>query len=972
MKQKVPLLLGLALAAGAALFFAFGRSDADRRTTATAGAVRPTSPEAAAARADLAATAAVAEEDEAAPSRVAASRAPRVAPGKETIRVSSGADGDELYGRVLGGFGAGLGGAEVALEAIGETADGLIQMLGGSTDKETVTEPDGTFRVARPARWDEVRVKITARGYLDFEETQDLLEADGDQDLGVFELEPGVVLGGQVVDAAGKPVAGADVRRLEDGEEPGFRMGFDRQGVVETDAEGRFLFAHEEPGPYELLVEHADHPNGRFSGRTPPAGGEDTGLVLTLPVAATLAGRIEDFPPGREHVRVSARVTEAAPSDSDSPFSDAMAEAGFGPEGLEADVEANGAFLLKGLEAGKTYRVRAFARGGFFGRDACSDERVARAGADDVKLAWKPGGTLAFRVVDAATRAPVDDIQVRFRWESEGDGNFPDSTRTRSFEDGNVLIDELRPKAGHASLSMIVSAPGYLDLRRDGIGVNADGKVDLGTVELSQAATVRVTVLDAEGEGISGARVRLKPEGGDDDDYDEDGGAAFFSLVAKGSSKKTGSDGTCALPALPSATARLEVSHPAFADFALDAVPMPSQGVREETVRLLEGGRIVVLVVDADGLPVADVPVEHTYPAGTEAGDGQHETNRRGEVRLKNQAPGEHRFRTAEEAAIGDGEAQEAEWQSLLVLDGKEALLTLSVAARASVEGVITQSGAPLDRATVSLLQPEEEEGEELLLEFQVQIGRYTPSGFDSTDRTDRKGAYKLDEVPAGRYRLSVTHSDRALPHVVSLVVREGENHFDLDLPVTAVEGRVTGPDGDPVAEARVRAVPAGKADGDDVETNREAMAEMFGRGEGGVETDEDGRYRLLGVPAEKPFFVRVTSDEHVAASSEEVTLRTGEVRERVDVRVEAGGVLRVRVAGEVGPFTFLRATWAGEGKDQPPPRMAYVRRGEAVFRGLKPGPWRVSRQGQDDDEEEKSQTASVVAPGETLIDFAP
>jgi hypothetical protein len=53
---------------------------------------------------------------------------------------------------------------------------------------------------------------------------------------------------------------------------------------------------------------------------------------------------------------------------------------------------------------------------------------------------------------------------------------------------------------------------------------------------------------------------------------------------------------------------------------------------------------------------------------------------------------------------------------------------------------------------------------------------------------------------------------------------------------------------------------------------------------------------------------------------------------------------------------------------------MAYVRQGEAVFRGLKPGVWRVSRQGQDDEEgaAEKSQTASVVAPGETVIDFVP
>src|SRR6185295_11066348 len=106
----------------------------------------------------------------------------------------------------------------------------------------------------------------------------------------------------------------------------------------------------------------------------------------------------------------------------------------------------------------KSYRLRAYIRGGFLGRDACSDERVAHAGTDDVRLAWKPGGSLAFRVVDAATRGPVDGVLVRFRWESEGEGNFPDSTRSRSFEGGNVLLEELRPKAGHTSLSLLVSA----------------------------------------------------------------------------------------------------------------------------------------------------------------------------------------------------------------------------------------------------------------------------------------------------------------------------------------------------------------------------------------------------------------------------------------------------------------------------------------------------------------------------------
>jgi protocatechuate 3,4-dioxygenase beta subunit len=965
MQTKAPLLLGLSLALGAGLGLVLwlgGGSGDGRRRASEPGRASDAGPGIQGAAAAL--VEAAARTDEARPERVEALPKPSVAPGKERVRpTGSFAPGleDELYGRVVNAFGAGVLGAEVVVSAVGETADGLIQVLGGSTDKETTSGPDGSFRVARPSRWEEVEVKVKARGYLPFEESQDLLEADGDQDLGVFELEAGVVLGGRVVDAAGQAVAGADVRRIPSGEAFDFGMRFSRRGVVTTDDEGAFLLPNEEPGEYTLMVAHPDHPEGRFEGQTPPAGSENVGLVLALTRATTLLGRIEGYPAGREHIRVVARPRDPKPEESVGSFEEMLEEAGFGEGALEADARLDGTFEITGAESGKSYSVRGFSRGGFFGRDVCTDEAFALAGAREVLLRWKPGASLAFRVVDEATRGAVSQVKVRFIWESGND--FGNQARVRDFADGNVLIDELRPKADQHSLALRISAPGYLDLERLGVQVSEMDKIDLGTLNLRRAATMRVRVADAEDRPVSGARVRLEAM----EDEETDGGP--FDNGAPPSTGKTDAEGLCELPALGLPIARLSVTHPSYADYQAEALVMPKQGVREERVRLIEGGGVRILVLDAHGEPIRDVEVRHAYPPGAD-GPGSHTTNRKGEVRLRNQAPGEHRFRSEEEAPeIGGDGNQEEGWVTVLVADGKETLVHLGVAPRASLQGVVLQAGSPLDRATVSLIGAQEEEGEEVALEFQVNVGSLGFQGSKTSDRTDRQGNYELEGIPSGSYRVSVSHASRALPHILPVRLAPGENELNLDLPLTAVEGRVTDDEGHPLAGIRVRALPAESSA--EAETGYQAMRQFFGNSEG-PETAADGSYRLVGLPADRALIVEASGEDFIPGHSSEVTLRVNEVKGNVDVRVQRGGVLRVRVAGDLGPFAFLQATHAGEEGTERASSIARIRGGEAVFKGLKPGAWTVQRMGGDGESEAKQVTAEVSAPGETVIDYVP
>jgi hypothetical protein len=294
---------------------------------------------------------------------------------------------------------------------------------------------------------------------------------------------------------------------------------------------------------------------------------------------------------------------------------------------------------------------------------------------------------------------------------------------------------------------------------------------------------------------------------------------------------------------------------------------------------------------------------------------------------------------------VAAGEENEDDrWQTVVAVDGRTSEVVLEVPARASLHGRITSNGEPLDDAFVSLLRDKPGENEDLILQFRIDIATYSPEGFDSTDRTDGKGNYKIDEVAMGSYRISVTHEDRALPYTLPIEVSQGDNRINIDLPMTAIEGRVTDTEGRPVKATRVRAIPAAALG--EQQAGREALSEIFGRNRrrGSVRTDDNGNYRLLGVPADRAVVVEARADDDlVPARSEPITLSHGELRRGIDLELTIGGVLLVQVQGDTSAFSFLSASYEGESESKPGVKMARVRNnGTATFNGLKPGPWRV------------------------------
>ena len=92
------------------------------------------------------------------------------------------------------------------------------------------------------------------------------------------------------------------------------------------------------------------------------------------------------------------------------------------------------------------------------------------------------------------------------------------------------------------------------------------------------------------------------------------------------------------------------------------------------------------------------------------------------------------------------------------------------------------------------------------------------------------------------------------------------------------------------------------------------------------------------------PLRVRATARGFAAAASEPVTLATGEQRGGLELRLQASGKVKVTVAGG-GAFHAVTARLldaAGQPRDDLPPAMQMLRRGEATLDGLRPGTWQV------------------------------
>jgi len=986
------LLALLCVAAIAALGFLF--LNPDREAPDTSGALHQSAtPDATSsdARAASELAAAPVQERDAQRSAVEA-RASAPTPGASAPSASRASA--HVVGRVLDARGRPLQGADV------RRAEATL--LGATTRHPddapsvdaTTTGADGRFDLA-VGGGDRVALRFGADG-CEWLRRSVTLAAGATVDLGDLQLADGVQLSGRVVDSLGQPVSGARITRPRDGGDVIVFFGDEEQGehLATSGADGAFAVRRHPAGAWTLTASHARHPRTTLEGEALRSGERREGLVVTMADGVSVAGFVNDLPADGRRFSVRAQPIGARDESPRLRFGDV--ERGLTTGGRTAEVRADGSFEVEGLPPAEAYRLAVHV--GPKGGARQSEFVTVAAGSRGARLAFALGSTVTLRVVDAATKAPVERFGVEsgFGWlhRRVGEGD------ALHHADGVLRLEDLWRPSETSRLGITISASGYASFERSDIEVTPGSTTDLGVIELTPVPVVEVSVIDQRGDPVEGASVVLtevqRLTGGNrnikvnrrvERTASGSGGPAttsgrttmsFGALQEQG---RTNADGVAVLNSVPGKTAQVTVAAKGFADWISGELALPTGGTTGVDAVLNQGGQVLVRVLDRAGAPAPGVKVErrttpgHTPFENVEGVEAQRTrvTDALGEARFDYVAVGRQGFRVAPKAGEGmtfvmagmPGQ-EEDDWTELDVDEGGEHTLSLALPVTATLVGRVYEDGQPLAGARVR-----KADSGGLGAAFALIDG----GGGGAT--TDGSGRFRFENLDLGDLRVQVEHPSRAMPASFDLALEEGESEVRLDLTVSVVEGRVTDAAGKPVAGAKVTAErhEAGEGRRDvrvmiafnptDGESSNMAILGLGGLAPE-VRTDAEGRYSLRGVAPDVELVVKAEREGFREAKSQPLHVTPGAVRSQIDLVLEAGGALRV-ICDAPGQWLAI-ASASGGGLGGGAPKVEHLVDGVATFEDLTPGSWsvRLDAVGGEDEAPEVQPQSAEVKSGET------
>lgn len=891
------------------------------------------------------------------------------------------AAGLRVIGRVQDESGAPVEGVKVrAGEGPFEFQIAFEQATGeGERDRKgrATTDSDGRFtlELRRPG---DVTLRLRAARHAPLDVPRSI-PAGELYDAGTFTLIAGPIVTGRVVDSRGAGVGGARISRTLGGDPNDGILwvvdGSSGEALGETRADGSFELDILPAGELELSVESDEHPTlrSKLEGSL-RAGERRDGVVLRLGPGGQISGVALGVPEGTIDVLRVHAIERRADSEGES--------MGAARASRSARLEKDGTFTVRGVRPDAAYDVslRLNEGNGMLSFAPRMSRKVeARAGDRGVQLEYQPDSALVFTVVDARTKAPVESFRVEgslgkehARWPY-----FETGDESKAHPGGRGKLGNLRRRGDSDTANLWITATGFREWSRLDIPLGPGAETELGTIELEPAPLLTVTVLDAgAGAPVAGARVSLRRV------REERGGEGVFVARAvsfagpvdgpeplefgdEGSATaRTDESGVARLNSFEGARCTLAVDHAEHAPYRSEPFTCAVGQPEAREVRLSVGGSVRVTLKDVQGRPVAGAKIERRMarvpgapPAPFSGPDRPEVTDASGVVVIRHLAPGLHRFRPdSSSMSIGGGDVQffiagmeggegEPGWVEAAVAENAETALELLAPLRVALRGVVTEGGAPLAGALVTLERKADESEES---------GRMMMFGMGGgpSARTDGRGRYEVLNVKSGDYTARVTHKSRAMPAEVDVTIGSDDRELDIALDVAVIEGRVTGPDGKPVARAKVTVErpSSGRRTG----AVRMVMAFAGGEGEestmllGGDEptarTDEDGRYALRGVQPGVKLVVKAEAKGFRSAKSEELELGPNEVRSRVDLQLLQSGSVEVSVfrGGEPQAEGIITARLVG-GKPGSDPSPAVLQEGRARLEDLEPGRWSVT-----------------------------
>lgn len=812
---------------------------------------------------------------------------------------------------------------------------------------------------------------------------------------------------GRVIDTSGAPIADAKVAMIRAMEIPGAstflvsgdfnRLMESRAPNTQTDAEGRFTLFRRKPGKFTLTASHPEHPRAQMPAELTEGSKSVADLVLTMPRGAAVSGTVLGIPADAELV-VAARkrgpVNPSAPEEATGPtanlsveIGDVLADSGIKipPGERTAEVGIDGSFDIRGLDPSAKCELRVF--------ELLNDRYVPRSEPLEVvpplgsaTLRYQAGATITARLVDASTGEPIRDAKIRAGFNRSmkvGDIEVPIGRLRQRQEapdsEGLVLLTGLQGGGDRGGYAIEFDAEGYLLQKVDDIDL-APGKVtNLGTLRFALAPIVSLRVLDAAtGKPIEGAEVRLGG-GGEFRGFEASNGGNFVvasETVAIGSTESPGgpraersktretletdAQGVAETPAQPGML-RYRINAEGYGPLR-DEIDIAQSGRSQRTVELSRAATLAVTVVDARGVPVA----ESSLRVGAESIDSRREkTDENGQAIFENLPAGEVTVALRGKSAAGNGSSfsfqidtgggavtvgdRDLSSETVTLLPGEVRELRIVQPDRANVTGVVTLDGAPLQGATISY-QPQDpnQNAESQAAQDMINTRVAGLLGGMGGAKTDADGRFELENVEIGAGVLSINHPDLAMGAKEPIQIADGTNERTIALVTTRLTGRIIDAQGRPVGGARVT-VSKDSQGGAQIEAMISFSSDTLGdfgiRSGDSVETDQDGRFEISGIAPNTDLAVSVKSDSGVARQTG-VRAAPGSRYDVGTIQLEITGSLVVTVTTNA-PFAVVMATLIdAAGQPTGTPKIQLARGGEARFKALKPGRYRINLQG--------------------------
>ncbi|MCA1732092.1 MAG: carboxypeptidase regulatory-like domain-containing protein, partial [Acidobacteria bacterium] len=290
-------------------------------------------------------------------------------------------------------------------------------------------------------------------------------------------IPPAAPLAVSVRDRSGASIAGVAVAtvRIWEGEPYNGVRAYVVSDSPRTDEKGT-VDLRLAPGVYDLRIEGVGFVGRSLTGqRAEPRARVD----VVLDPAAPLRGRVV-----RRDGTPVAGTSVRASSDSAS---------------VSAETPADGTFAILVLPPGEA-QVQASNRGARI-------ERTVTLPEEDLLLEFPMGGTVAGRVVDRATGAPITPFVVGPKW--IGSMHASERGAWISSRDGTFELSGIAP----GEIVLVVSADGYVPFWTEPLALEEEKTVGGIEVKLERGATVRGRVTGSAGEPIEGVSVGIDTRG---------------------------------------------------------------------------------------------------------------------------------------------------------------------------------------------------------------------------------------------------------------------------------------------------------------------------------------------------------------------------------------------------------------------------------------------------------------------------